>query len=90
MPAGASRLLLLPDPGVLLTHAGNSQVMRLSSHALLQEAGVDLPSLMREEGFYTTRRRLSAPLKRRTKDTFGTAAPLELPTDQELEISTDE
>ena len=45
---------------------------------------------MREEGFYTTRRRLSAPLKRRTKDTFGTAAPLELPTHRELEISTDE
>ena len=75
---------------MLLTRAGNAQAMRFSSHALLQEAGIDLPSLMREEGFYTTRRHLSAPLKRRTKDTFGTAAPLELPTERELEISTDE
>lgn len=60
------------------------------SHALLQEAGIDLPSLMKEEGFYTEKKVFSAPAKKRTKTTFGTAVPLELPTLKELEVATDE
>ena len=66
------------------------QVMEGRSHALLQEAGIDLPALLREEGFYTKKRVMSAPTKKRTAFTFGTAVSLELPTVKELEIATDE
>ena len=66
------------------------QVMEGRSHALLQEAGIDLPALLKEEGFYTTKRVMSAPAKKRTALTFGTAVPLEMPTVKELEIATDE
>lgn len=45
---------------------------------------------MKEEGFYTRRRVMSAPITSRSKATFGSAAPLELPTDRELELSTKE
>lgn len=60
------------------------------SHALLQEAGVDLAEIAKEEGFYTTRRIMSVPITRRTKDSFGTAEPVELPTDIELAVTTEE
>ena len=59
------------------------------SHALLQEGGVDLVKMLQEEGALVTRRRLSAPLKQRNVSRsgagFGTPAPLELPTEKELE-----
>jgi len=64
--------------------------MEGKSHALLQEAGVDLPTIMKEEGFYTSKRVMSAPTKKRSKKAFGTAEALELPTARELAISTDE
>lgn len=66
------------------------QVMEGRSHALLQEAGIDLPSLLKEEGFYTRKKVMSAPTKSRPKETFGTAVPLELPTNKELQTATDE
>lgn len=37
----------------------NTRVLPGRSHALLQEAGVDLVSILKEEGFYVTERRLS-------------------------------
>lgn len=60
------------------------------THALLQEAGIDLPSLLAEEGFYIEKKKMSSPPKRRTETTFGTAVPLELPTSKELAIATEE
>ncbi len=73
-------------------HAGLSgkqvprvQVMRGHTHALLQEAGVNLVAVMEEEGFYVRRRVMSAPLARRGRASFGAAAPIELPTPREME-----
>ena len=59
--------------------------MRGRSHALLQEAGIDLVALLEEEGFYVERRVMSAPVARRGRQSFGAAAPIELPTPRELE-----
>ena len=59
------------------------QLMPLRSHALLQEAGVGLAEIMEEQGFYTKKRTLSAPLKARSKLSFGEAVPIELPTMRE-------
>lgn len=61
------------------------QVMRGRSHALLQEAGINLVALLEEEGFYVRRRIMSAPLTRRGRASFGAAAPIELPTPRELQ-----
>ena len=66
------------------------QVMEGRTHALLQEAGVDLPAILREEGFYTQKRVMSSHATKRPKATFGMPVPLELPTVRELEIATDE
>lgn len=64
---------------------GYARVEKGRSHALLQEGGVDLVSIMKEEGFYTNVRRLSVPSKKRSKiSTFGTPGPIELPTEIEL------
>lgn len=61
------------------------RVERGRSHALLQEGGVDLVQILKEEGFYTSTRRLSAPVERRSnKSTWGTPYPIELPTNVEL------
>ncbi|KAI8105771.1 hypothetical protein M9434_000352 [Picochlorum sp. BPE23] len=61
------------------------RVERGRSHALLQEGGVDLVSIMKEEGFYVSTRRLSVPAVKRYKgSSFGTSQPIELPTDIEL------
>lgn len=61
------------------------RVERGRSHALLQEGGVDLVSIMKEEGFYVSTRRLSVPAAKRYKgSSFGTPRPIELPTDIEL------
>lgn len=62
------------------------QVFKDASHALLQEANVNLAQLMRDEGFYVQKRRMSAPIKKRSKASFGSAAPIELPTMRELDI----
>ena len=70
----------------LLAEAGMArQVMRGRSHALLQEAGINLVALVEEEGFYVRRRIMSAPLARRGRASFGAAAPIELPTPRELQ-----
>jgi pimeloyl-ACP methyl ester carboxylesterase len=62
------------------------------SHALLQEGGVDLVAIMEEEGAVVWRRRMSAPLKKREQGKtagFGSAAPIELPTEVELKRYAD-
>lgn len=61
------------------------QVLRGRAHALLQEVGVDLVSILHEEGFYVKERRMSAAVKKRSKLGFGSAWPIELPTDKELD-----
>ena len=59
------------------------------SHALLQEAGINLVKIMKEQGFYVTERKLSAPANKRGRNSFGEAAPIELPTAQELATYAD-
>jgi pimeloyl-ACP methyl ester carboxylesterase len=62
------------------------------SHALLQEGGVDLVSIMDQEGALVWRRRMSAPTKKRDQGKnagFGSAAPIELPTEVELKRYAD-
>ena len=61
------------------------QVLEGRSHALLQENGVSLIDIIREQGFYDKQRRLSAPAKSRQAVTFGTALPIELPTEAEMD-----
>ena len=46
---------------------------------------MDLLSLLKEEGFYTPARRMSAPVAKRGGAGYGVAAPIELPTDRELD-----
>jgi 5-carboxymethyl-2-hydroxymuconate isomerase len=41
------------------------QVLQGRSHALLQETGVNIVDIMREEGFYVQRRVMSAPVQTR-------------------------
>ncbi len=60
-----------------------------ASHALLQEADVNLAQLMKQQGFYVTKRHMSAPVKKRTKSTFGSANPIEKPTMGELDYYTE-
>lgn len=67
------------------------KVIPEGSHMLLQEAGIDLVKIIKEEGFYVQSRRLSgrpdengAPS--RSLNNFGSAkGPIELPTPTELE-----
>ena len=61
------------------------QVLAGRSHALLQETGVNLVDIIREEGFYVRQRRTSAPAKGRREGTFGSALPIELPTEPEMD-----
>lgn len=65
------------------------KVLRGRSHALLQEAGVDLVQILREEGFYVQRRTMSAPVCSRSREAFGAAKPIELPTRIELDKLAD-
>ena len=71
---------------VLLPRAG---------HALLQEGGVDLGSIVVEQGFYSRERRFSAPetatvSRARTRTSGGGAAdPVDLPTPKELDNWTE-
>lgn len=60
------------------------------SHGLLQEAGVDLIEILKEQGFYTDRRRMSTPVRKRLKESFGQPVPIELPTPRELELDVQE
>ena len=66
-----------------------AQVMPGRSHALLQEAGVNLVALMKEEGFYVERRIMSSPEATRGRGSFGEASPIELPTPHELSTYAD-
>ncbi len=59
------------------------------SHALLQEAGINLVDIMKEQGFYVRERKMSAPANKRGRNSFGEAAPIELPTAQELATYAD-
>ena len=71
---------------VLLTHAEHGlQVFKNASHALLQEADVNLAQLMKDVGFYVTQRHMSAPVTKRSKSSFGSASPIEKPTIGELD-----
>lgn len=76
--------LLFTYAQLLLTLLNTLQVFN-GSHALLQEADVDLAQLMKDVGFYVTQRRMSAPVKKRTKSSFGSASPIEKPTIGELD-----
>lgn len=55
------------------------------SHAMLQEAGLDIMAELEAEGFYTTRRTLTSPAARRSRDRFGSSGPVDLPTPVELD-----
>ncbi|CAL8462015.1 g1546 [Coccomyxa elongata] len=96
------RVLLVVGSGDLLLPSGEEgtrlekalprcwlKVMQGRSHALLQEAGINLVSILKEEGFYVERRVLSAPAVARGRNSFGVAAPIELPTLRELDIYAD-
>lgn len=61
------------------------RVERGRSHALLQEGGVDLVNILKEEGAYVAVRRMSAPITKRGSAGFGSAAPIELPTPIEVD-----
>ncbi|CAD7704397.1 unnamed protein product [Ostreobium quekettii] len=60
----------------------STRVLPGRSHALLQEAGVDLVEIMKEEGFFVTERCLSCqPTAGVPKiNNFGRPGPVELPT----------
>ena len=72
----------------LLTMLDTLQVFPNASHALLQEADINLAQLLRQKGFYVTRRDMSAPMKKRVKGSFGSPAPIEKPTLEELDYYT--
>ncbi|KAK9809406.1 hypothetical protein WJX73_003127 [Symbiochloris irregularis] len=67
----------------------NLKVFNGRGHALLQEAGIALEDILKEQGFYVRKREMSAPVKKRQRQTFGDASPIELPTERELAISAD-
>ncbi|KXZ50215.1 hypothetical protein GPECTOR_17g852 [Gonium pectorale] len=61
------------------------RVLPGSGHALLHEPGNDLLSLLEAEGFYTTRRSFSSPVRPGADvNVFGSAGPVELPNEQEV------
>ena len=58
--------------------------MGLRSHALLQEGGVDLVQILKEEGFYVTERKFSAKSSlEHGINGFGKPVPVETPTEIE-------
>ena len=65
------------------------RIERGRSHALLQEGGVNLASIMEEEGVMVKYRKMSAANKSRNAKSsgFGLADPIELPTSIELDRS---
>ncbi|GBF99661.1 acyltransferase chloroplastic [Raphidocelis subcapitata] len=71
-----------------------ARVLPGRSHAVLQEAGVDLVQIMQSEGFYATTRALSngRPSAGPTDSgatAFGTPAPIQLPNPAELRADRD-
>jgi hypothetical protein len=76
MVPSASEAEILPQ---LLPNC-RSRVLRGRSHAMLQEAGVDLVSLLREEGFYVRERRTTGraqqPGQPRRGNNFGRCVPV--------------
>ena len=79
----------IPVGPTLAPHRACAQAYPGRSHALLQEAGINLVAVMREEGFYVTSRNMSAPGGARRRASFGEAAPIELPTPRELALTAD-
>jgi len=68
-----------------------TRVIPGAGHSLLQERGVDLVSIIKEEGFYTTERRFtSKPRQKHIGNNFGKAEALELPTEGDLERAFDD
>lgn len=65
------------------------KVLEGRSHALMQETGFDLIAELQSEGFYTTRRNMTTPIKTRSRNSFGTASPIELPTPREFDLLAD-
>ena len=51
------------EPPTDIATCCRGQVLEGRSHALLQETGVNLVDIIREEGFYVRERRMSAPTK---------------------------
>ena len=66
------------------------QIFPNNSHALLQEAGIDLVDIMKDRGFYVTKRRMTSPVASRKKGSFGQANPIELPTMRELDQTSEQ
>eukprot|EP00878_Enallax_costatus_P029148 GHUV01031581.1.p1 GENE.GHUV01031581.1~~GHUV01031581.1.p1 ORF type:complete len:533 (+),score=165.63 GHUV01031581.1:165-1763(+) len=70
-----------------------TKVLANRSHALLQEAGVDVVNILQSEGFYISERRMS---NRRPSTSasdgggasYGLARPIQLPTAKELELES--
>ena len=73
------------EPPTDIATCCRGQVLEGRSHALLQETGVNLVDIIREEGFYVRERRMSAPTKVRKEGKFGSALPIELPTEPEMD-----
>ncbi len=69
-----------------------TKVLPDRSHAMLQEAGVDLVELMKDEGFYVQQRMLSNGMASTSAAgggaSFGRAVPIQLPTTKELDRDT--
>uniref|UniRef100_A0A383WM75 Phospholipid/glycerol acyltransferase domain-containing protein n=1 Tax=Tetradesmus obliquus TaxID=3088 RepID=A0A383WM75_TETOB len=71
-----------------------SRILPNRSHALLQEAGVDLVQLLEAEGFYITERRMSngRPSTKASDGgaaSFGKTVPIQLPTSRELQLDSE-
>jgi len=82
---GSDLDLLLPSASEVRQLArrlpmAEARVLRLRSHALLQEAGVDLMAMLEDEGFYTKTLVLSGPA--------DAPVTVELPTRRETELAT--
>eukprot|EP01026_Neomeris_dumetosa_P048649 TRINITY_DN4217_c0_g1_i7.p1 TRINITY_DN4217_c0_g1~~TRINITY_DN4217_c0_g1_i7.p1 ORF type:complete len:172 (+),score=19.13 TRINITY_DN4217_c0_g1_i7:191-706(+) len=57
------------------------------AHAILLESGVDLPKIIKQNGFYTKKRNMtSIDDKGRKGNGFISAGPIELPTEREKQI----
>ncbi|CAG9466847.1 unnamed protein product [Pedinophyceae sp. YPF-701] len=84
---GANDLLLPSDEEgerlARLMPCARSVLLEGRSHALLQESGICLTSILVEQDFYITRRRFTSPAGNKPRPSNpkpGTVAPLEIPT----------
>jgi pimeloyl-ACP methyl ester carboxylesterase len=66
-----------------------SFVLPNATHAMLQEAGVDLGVIIEQKGFYEAVKRTSTPALARAAAGGGPAAPVHLPTPGELDDWTE-